>query len=90
MEHAKPIRRFIFSSHAIFEMQRRGLTEDLVRRVLLNPEQRYRVRQGRDVLQSRVEMENRLYLIRVFVDTEESPAQIVTAYRTSKVEKYWK
>ena len=44
------------------------------------------------VYQSRVEFEEpgKTYLLRVFVDIDRQPAEVVTAYRTSKVEKYWK
>jgi hypothetical protein len=30
------------------------------------------------------------YLIRVFVDIDREPAEVVRAYRTTKIEKYWK
>jgi len=29
------------------------------------------------------------YLVRVFVDIDRQPAEVVTAYRTSKIAKYW-
>ena len=50
------------------------------------------VQQGRIVLQSRVPMDvpERLFLVRVFVDTDRRPPEIGTAYRTSKIEKYWR
>jgi hypothetical protein len=32
----------------------------------------------------------RIYLIRVFVDVDRRPAEVVTAYRTGKLEKYWR
>ena len=28
------------------------------------------------------------YLLRVFVDVDRTPAEVVTVYRTSKIEKY--
>jgi hypothetical protein len=62
----------------------------VIREILAQPEQRLPVRPGRDVLQSRREMEGRTYLIRVFVDVDRSPAEVVTAYRTSKIDKYWR
>jgi hypothetical protein len=30
-----------------------------------------------------------MYLVRVFVDVDRDPAEVVTAYRTSKISKYW-
>jgi hypothetical protein len=71
-------------------MERRGLDEAVVRRVLTAPEQRENVRPGRDVVQSRIEVNKKMYLIRVFVDVDRRPAEIVTAYRTSRIGKYWR
>ena len=87
---AEPIPECSISPHAILEMRRRGIDEDTVRRVLAAPEQREAVRPGRDVLQSRVEFERKTYLVRVVVDVDRSPPEVVTAYRTSKIEKYWR
>lgn len=87
---AEPIREFAISQHAAQEMKRRGLDEAIVRRVLAAPDQRMGVRAGRDVLQSRFELGGRSYLVRVFVDIDRTPAGVVTAYRTSKITKYWR
>lgn len=87
---AVPILDFVLTSHASAELQRRGLDETLVRRVLAHPEQRVAVRPGRDVVHSRIELAGRRYLVRVFVDVDRSPAEVVTAYRTSKIAKYWR
>lgn len=87
---AEPALEYAISRHAALEMQRRGLDEAIVRQVLAAPDQRAIVRAGRDVLQSRIELEGRTYLVRVFVDMDRNPAEVVTAYRTSKIEKYWR
>ena len=44
------------------------------------------------MLQSRIWMEApaREYLVRVFVDIDKRPAEVVTAYRTTKLAKYWR
>ena len=86
----EPISEFAITPHALFEMKRRRLSEEVVRKVLADPEQRIKVRPGRHVLQSRVSMEGQTYLVRVVVDIEATPVEVVTAYRTSKVEKYWR
>ena len=82
----------IFTPHADFEMKRRNLSEEMVRWVIENSEQKWEVRKGRIICQSRVKMEvpEREFLIRVFVDIDSEPAEVVTAYRTSKIEKYWR
>jgi hypothetical protein len=73
-------------------MERRGISEAEIVRVLSGPEQSDLVRPGRGVYQSQMEFEEpgKIYLLRVFVDIDRQPAEVVTAYRTSKVEKYWK
>ena len=66
--------------------------EETVRAILLAPEQGFEVRPGRVVLQSKVStgQPGRAFLVRVFVDIDRRPAEVVTAYRTSKIEKYWR
>jgi len=71
-------------------MERRGIHETILRAVLAAPEQRHTVRPGRDVLQSRIATGDKTYLVRVFVDVERKPAEVVSVYRTSKVAKYWR
>jgi hypothetical protein len=82
----------IITPHATAELMRRGISLDTVRLVLKAPEQRLEVRPGRIVLQKRIAMgdPNKTYLVRVFVDIDRQPVEVVTVYRTSRVEKYWR
>jgi hypothetical protein len=86
---AVPILDFVLTPHAISELQRRGLDGAVVRQVLADPEQRISVRAGREVAHSRIEFAGRRFLVRVFVDVDRSLAEVVTACRTSKIDKYW-
>jgi hypothetical protein len=72
-------------------MKRRGIIEPQIARVLAAPEQAEIVRPGRAVYQARIEFGEppQTYLLRVFVDVDRQPPQVVTAYRTGKIEKYW-
>ena len=83
---------YVVTDHARLEMRRRDIAEAEIAAVLATPEQRHEVRPGRCVYQSRVAAGDttRVYLLRVFVDTDREPPEVVTAYRTSKVEKYWR
>ena len=87
---AEPIDNYLVTSHAAFEMRRRGIEEGAVRRILAAPEQRHAVRAGRDVLQSGIAIAGKTYLLRVFVDIDRDPAEVVTVYRTSRIAKYWR
>ena len=88
----KPITNYSLTTHAQEEMNRRQISSDEVDNVLAAPEQIQSVRQGRDVYQSRIEAGKPLqkYLLRVFVDVDRDPPEVVTVYRTSKVTKYWR
>jgi hypothetical protein len=87
---SEPVQGYVITPHAAFEMQRRKIDETVVRGVLAAPEQRHEVRPGRDVVQSRITFNGKIYLLRVFVDVDRSPVEVVTVYRTSQVSKYWK
>jgi hypothetical protein len=89
---AEPLRDYVFTPHARFEIERRGLGEELVRGVLEAPGQRWELQPGRHVLQSKISMGEppRVYVLRVIVDVDKQPNEVVTAYRSSKIDKYWR
>ena len=84
--------RAIFSPHALEEMARRGLPRLLVQEVLAAPMQVGVDRPGRIICQAQRQLapDGRVYLVRVFVDVDRDPPEVVTAYRTSKIQKYWR
>ena len=78
------LREAVLTDHAREQMRRRQLSEASVRAVLSGPEEVLPVRVGRVVAQAAVGG----FLIRVFVDVDRQPAEVVTVYRTRKLEKY--
>jgi uncharacterized protein DUF4258 len=91
-KHPKPITTYRLTDHARFEMTRRQISTAEVEGVLAAPEQTECVREGRAVYQSRIELgePSKIYLLRVVVDIDCQPAEVVTVYRSSKVHKYWR
>ena len=89
---ADSIVEYVVTDHAKLELSRRGLSEEIVHARLFAPVQRCAVRPGRVVLQSRISLGNpaATFLVRVFVDIDRRPPEVVTVYRTSKIEKYWR
>ena len=82
---AKPV---IISVHARFEMQRRGISPaDVVAAVRL-PGQVVPSAKGRHIYQVKLGAAARL-LLRVVVKESAAAYHVVTAYKTSKVGKYW-
>ena len=78
---------FLWTDHAIMAARRRGIAAVDVDAVLDSPGQRMVVRAGREVWHSIL---TDGYLLRVVIDVDQTPARIVTVYRTSKVSKYWR
>jgi Domain of unknown function (DUF4258) len=89
---ANSIVEYVITDHAKLELFRRGLSEQIIHAILSAPEQRDTVRPGRVVLQSRFSMGEpaTTFLVRVVIDIDRHPAEVVTAYRTSKIGRYWR
>jgi hypothetical protein len=59
--------------------------------VLDNPQQIIIEREGRKVYQSKVDFGNgKIFLLRIIVADDIDPKVVITVYRTSKIEKYWR
>lgn len=91
-ENHRPTMDFRLSRHAQWEMARRGIPLALVQAVMERPEQRLidESQAGRWIHQSRLRFEDgKIYLLRVVVGEDDVSPVVITAYRTSKIEKYW-
>lgn len=73
-------------------MGRRGLDEGTVARAVRERDQVIRAGGGREIRQALVSLGDALapHLVRVVVEPIAGGWAVVTAYRTSKVEKYWR
>lgn len=61
----------------------------VVEAVLVCPDQKV-PEHGNVCYQSKVEINQQPYLVRVMVNETVTPPKVVTVYRTSKINKYWK
>jgi Domain of unknown function (DUF4258) len=91
-KHPSSITTYRLTDHARLEMTRRQISEVEVENVLAAPEQTECVREGCAVYHSRIELSEpaKTYLLRVVVDADRQPSEVVTVYRRSKVHKYWR
>jgi hypothetical protein len=80
---------YVITDHAAFEIKRRNISREIIKQILSHPEQLITAGKGRHIFQSRIQVEDGRYLFRIIVDVDQKPAEVVTAYRTSKIEKYW-
>jgi hypothetical protein len=74
----------IFTAHALDQMRERRITLEQAQLVLAQPEEVLPVRTGRVVAQGMIGE----HLLRVFVDVDRDPPEVVTVYRTSQIDKY--
>jgi hypothetical protein len=81
---------FVLSDHARTEMLRRQILDEWVDSVMASPEQVMPAMGNRKANQSRVVADGKTYLVRLIVEDWLQPPVIVTVYRTSKIEKYWR
>lgn len=83
---------FRLSQHAKTELLRRAVTEESAIQVAREPQQILPARNGLECRQSKIfdPTTGKPYLLRVIVNQNEIPNVIVTAYKTSKVTKYWR
>lgn len=82
---------FKISRHAHDEMKQRRIPSSLVEDVLENPQQVVEEYGNKKGYQSKIDFGGgRIYLLRVIVNDTVDPAVVVTIYKTSKIQKYWR
>ncbi|MGQ9647713.1 MAG: DUF4258 domain-containing protein [Thermodesulfobacteriota bacterium] len=82
---------FKLSRHVKEEVQRRNIPLQILESVLENPGQIVPERGGKKAYQSQIDFgQDKVLLLRAIVDDSVDPAIVITAYRTSKISKYWR
>jgi hypothetical protein len=72
-------------------MGRRQIPKEWLDLLMDAPEQRMQQPNGTELLQSRLTTKDgKMFLLRCVVALGRNPAVVVTVYRTSKIEKYWR
>jgi hypothetical protein len=82
------IDNYVLTQHALSRLIRRRVDGRMIDEVLRAPGQRAQVREGRCVYQALIE-DDGTKVLRVFVDVDRDPPEVVTAYLSNKVNKYW-
>jgi len=77
------------TDHAEFEIGRRNIKIQDVKQVFEKPQQKIMLENDREIWQNRVSDGGREYVLRLVIDTK-PVLKIVTVYRSSKIEKYWR
>ena len=83
--------RIQFSDHALERMRSRNLTTGQIREAIKNPDQHFSNQIGKVAHKILNDDESsKKLLLRVFYKEDEDRIIIISAYKTSNIEKYWK
>jgi hypothetical protein len=79
---------FQYSKHSLEQIKLRDLDQGIIDELLDRPDQIIQHDKHSIFYQKLVREGNKQYLYRVLVNTEKQPQMVITAYKTSKIEKY--
>lgn len=79
---------FEFSNHALTRMESRGISKEIALNIISKPDFVSIQDEIITVYSKLVDENSKTYLYRVFVNKSKNPSLIITAYKTSKIEKY--
>jgi hypothetical protein len=79
---------FQYSKHSLEQIKLRGLDQGIIDELLARPDQIIKQDKHSVFYQKLVKEGNKQYLYRILVNTEKQPQMVITAYKTSKIEKY--
>jgi len=83
--------KFEISAHALEESNRRGISRDILESVLKNPGQVVDEYGEKKAYQSKIAFgSGKIYLVRVILKEYADHMVVVTVYKTSKIDKYWR
>ncbi len=77
-----------FSNHALKQMEARSIAKEIILSVIQQPDYTVKQDQSTTIFTRLINEPEKRYLYRVFVNTVKEPPLIITAYKTSKIDKY--
>ncbi len=78
---------FSYSKHFLNQIKFRNIAIEEAEDILKNPDQ-INIEDGLKVYQRIFNNKQTRYMLRIFVNDEKQPAVVVTAYKTTKINKY--
>ena len=84
--------KIVFSEHALFELEFRKINKEEIERLIEHPMQKLPSKKNRIIMKKRYNdaIAHKEMLLRVIVEELENAFYVITVYKTSKIEKYWK
>jgi len=84
--------KIIFSEHVLFEIERRKLDRKKIEHIIQFPDQEIPAKKDRVVRQGifHDKNDNKKRILRVVGERLQDSFYVITAYKSSKIKKYWK
>ena len=82
------IERFTFSKHAKERMKNRGISDSMIGNAINHPDRIIEETECKRIYHKFLVENQTKILLRVFVNACKKPALVITAYKTSKIDKY--
>jgi len=81
----------IIKEHASFEAERRGISEEFIKSVVKNPQQKLSSKKERVIVQNKYydKVEKKEMLVRIIGIETSKKFTVITVYKTSRISKYW-
>lgn len=80
----------LLSNHARKQLKERNISLELVAKALSAPEETISADDGRTIFHYRFKEDEKTYILRVIAENIKSDWLIITVYKSSKIEKYWR
>lgn len=77
-----------FSKHALRQLEARNITKEFILFVIQYPDHILHQDISTIIFEKLIDDPEKPYLYRVFVNSTKNPQLIITAYKTSKIDKY--
>ncbi len=84
------IKRIIYSEHAKNQLVERKISVQLIEKTLIEPQQILEGKSNRKVAHRVFKIDNQNFLLRVIFEDYGARLEVITAYLTTKIDKYWR
>ncbi|MCK4356127.1 DUF4258 domain-containing protein [Candidatus Bipolaricaulota bacterium] len=78
-----------YSKHAEGTLEEREIARETVEELIRKPQQVIKGKGNKQIVQGIMNRANQEFLLRVVYIEEEGMTKVITAYWTSKIDKYW-
>ncbi len=76
------------SVHARDRLKQRRISQEVLEKVLMSPDEILEEDKCKSIYQRKLKNGGKIYLYRIYINLCKEPPMVITAYKTTKLEKY--